>query len=79
MAYGRCIWQSLNTAHTINICYQLKKIILKILLCKTNSNMLRYSGVLTYFKDVFKPFFAIRKNGFFLQPIRQINIIYKDI
>ncbi len=27
--------------HTINICYQLKKIILKILLCKTNSNMLR--------------------------------------
>ena len=65
MAYGRCIWQSLNTGHTINICYQLKKIILKTLLCKTNSNMLRYSGVLTYFKDVFKPFFAIRKNGFF--------------
>ena len=24
MAYGRCIWQSLNTANTINICYQLK-------------------------------------------------------
>ena len=65
MAYGRCIWQSLNTAHTINICYQLKKIILKTLLCKTNSNMLRYSGVLTYFKDVFKPFSQLGKTAFF--------------